>query len=211
MRKIAFYIIYFCFIANLFSQDNSSVPIIDLGSKFIPKGFLGIDFGSSPENALNGLLAQGYENNKIKVFDNHIEVKNFVLDNLNIEESVLKFNYNKQMYYGKAKIKIISEKTTDDSIAVYNKIKRSIDQKYRKNTKNSSRLKGKDKITYWSDSWEFKDKNNKNIVSEIKLWKDEKWLNYGKWQRESLIYMEYSSNFAPLNPKPNPGSISEAL
>ena len=211
MKKIAIFVFSICVVTNLFSQDNTTSLNVNLENKFTPRGFLGVDFGISPDEAFQRLLAQGYQENKIKKFDNHIEIKDFILDNLNIQESVLKFNFDKQMYYGKAKIKIVSKKTLDESIDVYNKLKQSIDQKYRKITKNSSRLKAQDGKNYWSDSWEFKDKNNKYIIAEIKLWKDEKWVNYGKWERESMIYMEYSSNFAPLNPKPNPGSLSEAL
>jgi|GEM_PF-5753577 len=211
MKKIAIFVFGICVVTNLFSQDNTTSLNVALENKFTPRGFLGVDFGISPDEAFQRLLAQGYQENQIKKFDNHIEIIDFVLDNLNIQESVLKFNFDKQMYYGKSVINIVSNKTLDESIDVYNKIKQSIDQKYRKITKNSSRLKAKDGKNYWSDSWEFKDKNNKHIIAEIKLWKDEKWVNYGKWQRESMIYMEYSSNFAPLNPKPNPGSLSEAL
>lgn len=211
MKKIAIFVLSMWVVTNLFSNDNTTSLTVNLENKFTPRGFLGVDFGISPDEAFQRLLEQGYQQNQIKKFGNQIEIKNFVLDKLNIQESVLKFNFDKQMYYGIAKIKIISKKKLDESIAVYNKIKQTIDQKYRKITKNSSRLKAKDGKNYWSDSWEFKDKNNKHIIAEIKLWKDEKWVQYDKWHRESMIFMEYSSNFAPLNPKPNPGSLSEAL
>jgi len=211
MKSIAALILNVCFATILIAQNTTIAPNANSESKFTPKGFLGVAFGSNPEDAFQQLLAQGYKESAIRKFDYHIEMNDFALDDLNIEESILKFNDKNQMYYGKAKIKIVSEKSTDASVEVYNKIKRSIEQKYRKTTKNSSRLKAKDKKNYWSDSWEFKDKNNKFIIAEIKLWKDEDWFHDGKWRRESLICMEYSSHLAPLNPDPNPGSLSEAL
>ena len=212
MKIIAYYIIIILITTNLAAQFNQEISEVNLEYRNGPTGFLGVKFGSSIDDAFNKLVEQGYEINNIKKFSNHIEVKNFILDDLSVDDAILKFNYENQMHYGKSEIKIISKKSNDESVVVYEKIKRSINQKYKKNTKNSSRLKAKDNKNYWSDSWEFKDKSNKNIIAEIKIWKDEKWINYyGDWQRESFIYMEYLSNFAPVNPKPSPGSLKDAL
>lgn len=183
----------------------------DIENAYLPTGFMGVNFGNTLEEALNKLAANGYKVDDSRLIQSEIKIKNYSLDNLNAINASLKFNDDGKMYGGNAVVKVVSKGSVDESVAVYDKIIKTIQKKYKKYPKKSSRLR-KDKKNYWSDSWEFKDKRNKHVIAEIKVWKDESWFHIdGKWQRSSLIYMEYSSIFSPVNPEPLPGSLYDSL
>jgi hypothetical protein len=200
-------------------NNSTSAP-----TDYIPKGLLQVEFGSTLEDSMKILAANGY---KFSNFDNGyiytrldkkyqndrcIIVENFELDDLKVEKATLVFDSKNKFYYGQFVIKAHSKSSKDDSIPTYEKLNKSLQSKYRKFPKKSSRLKAKNKSNNWYDYYEFKDKNNRKIVAEIKLSKNDNWFYfYGKRERETFIVLEYISDWGPENPEPNPGFLKDAL
>jgi len=234
------YIFLLIFLLAVRTMAQTPTDSTNISTEYVPKGLLQVEFGSSLEDSMTLLAANGY---KVSNFDNcHsftlnndrynnflgneysdiyldpkyrndrcIVVENFELNDIKIEKAFLVFNSKNSFNYGRIVTKIISKKSSDESIHIYEKLNQAIKRKYRKISIKNSRLK-KNKSNNWYDIYEFKDRSNKEVIAELKLNKNDKWISfYGEWYRETLISLEYISNLIPEISAPNPGLLKDAL
>jgi len=190
------------------SDDQATASPIDCTSDLkrpdaganVPTGFMDIEFGTPISQAEEILSQRGYRFQKRDGWQ--LILKNVPLAGQNADQASLSFG-DAGFYKGEAQLVVLCDKQVGQGTEVFEDISRTIHSKYRKLPETEEKGR-KDKRNYWTTTWEFRTKDNKETAYEIHLYLQDEWKTKGgDWRKSSRIFITYLAAWAaPSGPTP---------